>query len=785
MSTLSLTTRGLASESCSRIDSRLLNADPDSTIHSLSQDLLHSHRVEDLSRNTDYILSQRINAPVTNDLRAPTAEEIDLLEKVIHQSLHPELVPVDGQRYTFPNLEVTTYKSEFIPPLNPDWKIQVIQSPMGTDKTGKLCQYIKETQTPSATFTSPRRTFTRSCTARFREEGIPVKSYLEEKITDKDDFVIISAESLRQLKNICQTLAMDEVTAVMRHMNSGLHRDGLGDNQQMLISLVRDTPKIVLMDAHIDVRILAFIHLLRPSERIHYQINTVKKRKDWIAYPLDEITMYNQLSHDLKAGKNVGIICGSEKYAEKYLEPIVRARVGEDKYRFYHSKGRKMDPGELDNVNLTWSKLRVLMFTSTITQGINYMGKHFHSLYIFGHSQTNTVDEIGQMMGRIRDLINIQGERDEPKKMFFWNQTRKERLPETYQAIKESIENHLLIGNLDMVNFLGPASRQLARNGSKIYWKLQESFWTWLSIQNELERNQSRNHYQELFLEMLTSQGIRIGQTIYIDDAAKDVEYVEGTRHYLKEKEDQFQEFKQWKKVQDTTYKTQCVEDLSKSKWLTDFKQIQVYRSKRESGDATREELLTLKKSELLQYIDPEYHQNIINDGDKLLVLSENLHHLLNCQMVRDWSTIDIALQDIKTHNYHPNVIPELELPKLEGINWLCQMIGVKNVLDRDTIVCSETIRQRTGLVIDNINVLDARFKVPHRDVKDYAGVLRYVNARLKSWSGCTLVEVDKKCVKVLGKQKQIKYYRLHAPDGFDYVLSLMKVRKPFSTPTC
>ena len=778
MTTLAFPTHGFAPENSTHLDSRLVNADPDSSLPSLSSDLLHSHHVEDLSRNADYILSQRINAPVTNELRAPTAEEIDLLERVIHQSLHPELIPVDGRRYAFPNLEVTTYESEYIPPLNPDWKIQVIQSPMGTDKTGKLCRYIKETKTPSATFTSPRRTFTRSCTARFRDEGIPVKSYLEEKITDKDDFVIISAESLRQLKTISHLLSMDEVTSNLAQMNSGLHKN-LNDNQQMLIMLIRTSPKIVFMDADIDTRALMLLYLLRPNEIIHYQINIIKKRTDWVAYQLDEITMYNQLSHDLKSGKNVKIICGSEKYGEKYLEPVIRSVVGADNYRFYHSKGGRIDPRELDDVNLTWSKLRVLMFTSIVTQGLNFTDEHFHSIYIFGHSQGCPIREVKQMMGRVRNLVNTSDEAGEPKKVYYWNQTRRDKLPETCESLKKQIQEHLLAGNLDMVKSLGAENKQLYVEGTRAYWRLKNDYWTWLSIQNQLECNRSRNNYDQLFVEMLESQGIAIGKTRYVEND-ENTEYIEGVRTYLKERDDQVQEFKAWKRVQDTEWKDKRSSELSNAVWLSNFKQITAFKSKRQNGEATTEELTTLRKSELLQHIDPQHRETFSSDGNKLSLLSDNLTQLLNCQMVRDWTSRDVALYDIRKHNYNQDPIPELSLPQFEGISWLCQILGLNSILDRETVISSEILRQRTPFVIQNIPLLDARFKVPHQEVKDYAGVLRYVNSRLRTWGGCSLIQRQRKYITVNGKRVEVKYYQIRASDGLDEILQLMTTKKYF-----
>ena len=709
-------------------DSRESPLDPHD---SLGAQLHKAHSVADLGYNSQHILYQASQRVPSHELRAPTAEEVDLLEKVIHQSLNPDLIPVNGVKYTFPNLEVTTYESEFIPPLNPEWRIQVIQSPMGTDKTGKLCQYIHETKTESATFTSPRRTFTRSCTARLRDNGIPVKSYLEAGITQTDNFVIISAESLTQIKSLPDVFSMDEATSMLRQMDSGLHKN-LDDNRQMTVSILRNVPKVVVMDANIDIRTLALLHLTRPNEVIHYQINTIKKRKDWIAYPLNEITMYNQLSHDLKNGRNVKIICGSEKYGEKYIESIVKSHVGDDNYRFYHSKGQKIEPNELDNVDITWSKLRVLMFTSTITQGVNYMREHFHSMYIFGHSLSNTVNEVGQMMGRVRKLVNPPEEKDEPKKVYFWNQTRKEKLPDTYEALKAQIENHLLVGNLDMIKFLGPESRQLCTHGHKMFWQLKENFWTWLSIHNQLEQNLSRNNYDRLFVDMLASQGIEIGKTVYMDDV-KEVEYAYNVRYYLREKDDQIEDFKQWKKLRNIAWKNKQIDDLSKASWLVDFKQIKQYKTKREIGEATREELISLRKSELLQYISPEYRGSLINNGSKLLTLSDNLPQLLNCVMVRDWSHRDVALHDIKNYAYHLDGVPDLDLPKFEGINWLCQVIAVRNVLDRDTVVWSETIRERAHLIIDNILLLDARFKTSHQEVRDYSGVMRYINARFRS----------------------------------------------------
>jgi len=760
-------------------DARLANVDPDTTVRSLSDDLHLSHPVEGLSYTADHIISKRLNTLVTNDLRAPTKHEVKLLEKVIHEALHPQLIPKGGQRATFANLEVSTYESEYIPPLQPEWSIQVIQSPMGTDKTGKLCQYIKDTQAPSATFTSPRRTFTRSCTARFRQQGIAVKSYLEGNISEKDDFVIISAESLRQLKTVCRILAVDEGTAMMRQMNSGLHKDALSDNQQMLITFIRNSPRIIFMDAHIDPRVLILIHLLRPDELIHYQINTIKKRKDWVAYPLDEITMYNQLSHDLKQGKNVEIICGSEKYAEQYIEPIVKAAVGDDKYRFYHSKGRRVEAGELDHVDSTWSKLRVLMFTSTITQGINYTSRHFNSAYVFGHSQSNTVDEIGQMMGRVRDLVNTPDEEHEPKKIYFWNQTRKERLPDTHEAIKKQIEGHLDLGSLDLIKYLGPYSRELGVRGSKICWQLKDNYWTWLSIQNQLERNLSRNNYDKMFVDMLSSQGITIGKVEYVDNS-DNIEYTDTNRYYLKEQEDQVQEFKEWKKLQSRNWKQSQILDLSNATWLVNFKQIQQYRSIRENGQATRDQLITLRKTELLHYIDPKNRDIVASDGKTLSILSDNLPQLLNCQMVRDWAGQDVALRDLKSHNYQPSIIPELHLPQFEGITWLCQVIGVKSVLDRETVVWSETIRQRAELVIQSVLLLDLRFRIPHLEVRDYSGVLRYINARLRTWSGCFLKQIGRRKITLNGKKIDTKYYQIKAVDGIDEVLSLMTTKRKF-----
>jgi len=762
-------------------DARLANLDPDSTLHSLSNELRLAHGVGNLSYNADYIISRKLNTPVTNDLRAPTEHEVKLLEKVIHQALHPQLIPTDGQRATFPNLEVSTYESEYIPPLHPDWSIQVIQSAMGTDKTGKLCQYLKDSDLPSTTFTSPRRTFTRSCAARFREQGIPIKSYLDAGINAEDDFVIISAESLRQLKTISQVLAMDEATSTLTQMDSGLHKN-LSDNQQMLVTLVRDCPKIVVMDADIDIRVLMLIHILRPNEIVHYQINTIKKRKDWMAFRLDEITMYNQLSHDLKAGKNVKIICGSEKYAEKYLEPVVKSIVGTENYRFYHSKGDKIRPDELDNVDIVWSRLRVLMYTSTISQGVSFMKKHFHSIYVFGNSQSNTIRETGQMTGRVRLLVNLPDEEDEPKKVYYWNQTRRENLPDTYEAIKRQIEGHLQMGNLDLIKFLGTESRQLRAQGSKVFWELKDTFWTWLSIQNQLERNRSRNNYDQLFLDMLDRQGIRIGKTIYTENADAS-EYSTDTRYYLKEKDEQILEFKTWKKSQDAAWKKNQSDNLSEASWFTNSRHTQQCRVRRENGDATSEELVSLKKSELLQHIDSRYVETLANDGEKLLQLSDNLPQLLNCQIVRDWSGRDVALQDIKNQNYDRTVIPELNLPKFEGINWLCQVIGVKDVLDRDTVVCSETIRQRVDLIVKNIYLLDLRFKVKHNPINDYPGVIRYINARMKSWAGCVLSEVRKERITIDGKRVHVKYYSLRTPDGFDDILSMMPAKPRFSPP--
>ena len=85
---------------------------------SLCVQLQNAPSVADLGYNSQHILYQASHRVSNNKLRAPTPEEVDLLEKVIHQSLSPDLIPVNGTKYTLRNLELTTYEGEFIPPLN-------------------------------------------------------------------------------------------------------------------------------------------------------------------------------------------------------------------------------------------------------------------------------------------------------------------------------------------------------------------------------------------------------------------------------------------------------------------------------------------------------------------------------------------------------------------------------------------------------------------------------------------------------------------------------------------
>ena len=312
----------------------------------------------------------------------------------------------------------TRYPQVQLPSIDPSVKVQVIWSPMDTGKTYQLIIYLRRMlragRIKSFVFLSTRIKFARSLHTKLQKhlaDLCTVGSYLDKsKSCANNTCLVISTESLAKSLKHMDLVIMDEVTSCLVQMDSGLHDRNLPHNQARLINMIRNAKYIVAMDADIDPRSIDFLHEIRPDDTIHLSHNTVKKRLGWRFHlRMHKVDWYIKIQEALAKGQNIVCpVASSEEGDLIYRWVTERCGIPDELIRFYRQSGDDYSK-ELEDVETHWRKFRVLIYTSTINVGIDFsevehLIKHYDVMFVYTTVKSNTIREIKQMMGRVRNV---------------------------------------------------------------------------------------------------------------------------------------------------------------------------------------------------------------------------------------------------------------------------------------------------------------------------------------------------------------------------------------------
>jgi len=428
--------------------------------------------------------------------------------------------------------------------------ILAIHSGMNTGKTEQLILYIKrlllEGQIRRFLYLSPRCSFANSVCQRLVEAGIPIKNYLDclskDNINDHD-FVMISTESMYKAASRDRDLVIiDEVDTVLFQMLSPHHRDNLKTNQKVFETHIKHAKRLIVLDANITSTTLAFLQKFRPQEPIELVRNAYQPRQGWVAGVYKEAAWLSQIKNALARNENIAIITSSEGYGENKLLTLLMDRekgcgLSRRQIGWYHGSGDDLKD-ELKDVNSTWTKYRVVMYTSTINVGIDFNVPHFHSLFVYGNSQSVCIEEIRQMMGRIR---STQGNNN--RIYCFIRDTRglyileKEQIKAVIIKAHEAADEDTTLDNLVTIRDPDVEENSKTPSGNilsiikrattvEVAYKhgfvLEATCWNDLAVDYFLRINRSKAQYTERFINMLEDQGITV--TDYRDEGISQLE---------------------------------------------------------------------------------------------------------------------------------------------------------------------------------------------------------------------------------------------------------------------
>jgi len=284
------------------------------------------------------------------------------------------------------NVIIDEYVEDYIHDLDINKSTQIIWSKMDSRKTVKTLEFIERHRKKIKTIAviTCKRSFASAINKSFKSSGFDVSFYINEDVTDKK-FVIIQTESLYKLTRCYDLVIIDEIIGAVVQMDSGLHKDNLKKNQEMMAHLITDAKWLLLLDADIDDRVLKLVDTYRSSHPIHLQKNNKKRGNiNALKFPTErQITAY--LKEWITKGNNIAVCVSTLKQGRILEQMFKELNIN---YIFHCAE----DPQSaiLENVNHYWKSYQVVMYTSVVCEGIDFHEDYFDVVFVYGNNKTTT-----------------------------------------------------------------------------------------------------------------------------------------------------------------------------------------------------------------------------------------------------------------------------------------------------------------------------------------------------------------------------------------------------------
>lgn len=339
-------------------------------------------------------------------------EESESLNPKLFGSPSEFLFKIDESDYV--HREVVAEDVGFVQDL--DWGPRTclaINAPMGRGKTSAVCRWISENQPQRVLVLSPRVSYAKSICHEYNEkivEGGRFKCYKD--ISDfSTDRLVCSMESLYKInfefltKHPFDLVVLDECQAnLSSHVCVATNKKNFNDNSRAFWHILRASPKILMMDAFLNPKVLSFLTDFElPTRLIEYTgLKMSPRRAVVIDDPeSDYDTLLAYILRDLQQGKRCYCVVSSAKRLCQWTEKLKRSFPQKTILSYASGEGKK-----IENVREEWGLADCVLTTSTITVGINFdTVDHFDRAYLsFSARSKNKVVDLIQTHYRVRHL---------------------------------------------------------------------------------------------------------------------------------------------------------------------------------------------------------------------------------------------------------------------------------------------------------------------------------------------------------------------------------------------
>lgn len=376
--------------------------------------------------------------------------------------------------------------------LKSNLKSFIIKSGMGTAKTELLIKYIKNNNPKRILILSTRQSYANNIYQRL--DKLNFINYLDDKLNfHTKNRIIVQLESLHHLtRDILKPfdlIVLDEIESILYNFSSETIMENTRSTFDLLCKICeQQKTKLIAMDADYNIRSHEFMKYFGNYKMIqNFHKNEIIKIEltNNLNFFIDDI------KKTLLDKQKICIIGLSTKILYQLEELFKEIGV---KYILHTRDSDDLLKKELIDVNKLWSKYQAVLYSPTISVGVDHTQKYFDKVYSIIVPNCASPRVYLQMLGRIRNM-------------------KKDSILTYYQNVNTSVNK--ILYNIEDVkdylkyvdnNFKATKKYEVDEDGNLYAYVDDDELYNKIMMHNKIENLNKINEYFMTCLNMLCNE---------------------------------------------------------------------------------------------------------------------------------------------------------------------------------------------------------------------------------------------------------------------------------------
>jgi hypothetical protein len=296
------------------------------------------------------------------------------------------------------------YNSNAMSLITAEHRTIYLRANMKMGKTKVLIDYLRGFK--RVVIISFRRTFTDDKLSELKKYGFKSYNDIEGEINlGQYSRIIIQLESLHRIVDDVKPhlVIMDESESIFDQFSSSTIRN-INETHVTFNWLVSSCKSLLALDANLDLRTIEVLRYYRGTDDELFIHNKYKNFAGDVIKPVTNNTFQNKIIEAAKGGKNIIIPTNSKEFADT-INGLIRKEIDPSKVLKITSDTPEKDKTEIfADVNASWSKYQVVIYTPTCSAGVSFTQEHFDTCYAYFTNCSTSVETARQMLYRARNI---------------------------------------------------------------------------------------------------------------------------------------------------------------------------------------------------------------------------------------------------------------------------------------------------------------------------------------------------------------------------------------------